>query len=90
MNTNHEISLLHLIIKTRDRFHSITEVNLSSVYIKNAFSSENDLMKSSFSQLFLIGNSNTIGQLTYLFSQYFNQITKHLLDKSILSKFNFI
>ena len=92
---NDQTSLLHLIIRIRDRLECITEFDLTSVYVRPDSAGMNDLMKDLQSsstttnpivRLLASGNQNTVGQLISSISQQFNQKNNENLYNAISSK----
>ena len=91
---NDQTSLLHLIIRIRDRLECITEFDLTSVYVRPDSAGMNDLMNNLQSssttnnpivQLLASGNQNTVGQVISSISQQFNQKNTENMNNAISS-----
>ena len=93
---NDQTSLLHLIIRIRDRLECITEFDLSSVYVRPDSAGMNDLMNNLQSssttnnpivQLLASGNQNTVGQVISSISQQFNQKNNENMKSAVSSNY---
>ena len=93
---NDQTSLLHLIVRIRDRLECITELNITSVYVRPDSAAMNDLINSLQSsssstnnpiiQLLASGNQNTVGQVISSISQQFNKKNSESMNSAVSSK----
>jgi hypothetical protein len=92
-----QTSLLHLIIRIRDTFDCITELNMSSIIVVPDSTGINDLINSlqgssntitnnPIAQLLASENQNIVGQLITSLSQQFNKMNDESVENAVSSK----
>ena len=94
---NDQTSLLHLIIRIRDTLECVTELDITSVFVRPDSAAMNDLINSLQSssssstnnpivQLLASGNQNTVGQVISSISQQFNKKNSESMNSAVSSK----
>ena len=94
---NGNASIVHLVVRVRDRLGATTESNMSSVVVLPDTATINNLMDSLQStstistnnnplvELLASGNGNTVGQVISSVSQVLNEVNSQNLDKAVSS-----